>query len=458
MEPPSSSLPQVAPSAPRDTFPPGLHNIFLFIIFNSLSFQIVLSSPMVLYAKSLGASATVLGILAGMMPLLVIFQIPAARYLERTGYKRFVFAGWGTRTLFIFGMALVPLTGRILDNSTRMVLILTLLFCFNLARGITSCAWLPWISALIPPSLRGQYLARDVASQNIGGCIVFVFSAFCLGVHPGPMQFAILFAFSAVMGGASLNFLRQVPETHAPAEVRTSGIAVPWREIAAHPPFRKLVWVSLAWAVAYGGISTFVVAYLKTEGHMVERDIMLVMAAVFIGGLGSLVFMGARLDRLGSKPVLTIAIGAWLLIGGGWVCISGKVFAPRLGWVLALLFATGLTAALVDMARTRLVMAVVPPMGRDHFFAYYSVVTNLALGLSPVFWGLFIDCFHDYRGVWHGLEWNRYSLFFSGAWVVFALTLFLTGKLHEPHAARMDELIRDIFRESRLKTLRLWRQ
>src|SRR5437660_10245102 len=99
-----------AKPAEMTTFPPGLHNAFLFSTFNALSFQIVLNSPMVLYAKTLGASATVLGIIAGMMPLLVIFQIPAANYIPRLGYKRFVYAGWGTRVLFIFAMALVPLT------------------------------------------------------------------------------------------------------------------------------------------------------------------------------------------------------------------------------------------------------------------------------------------------------------------------------------------------------------
>ena len=49
------------------SFPPGLHNAFLFSTFNALSYQIVLSSPMVLYAKTLRASATVLGIIAGMI-------------------------------------------------------------------------------------------------------------------------------------------------------------------------------------------------------------------------------------------------------------------------------------------------------------------------------------------------------------------------------------------------------
>ena len=44
----------------RPSFPPGLHNAYLFSVFNAFSYQIVLSSPMVLYAKTLGASATVL--------------------------------------------------------------------------------------------------------------------------------------------------------------------------------------------------------------------------------------------------------------------------------------------------------------------------------------------------------------------------------------------------------------
>src|SRR5204862_6660817 len=150
----------------RPSFPEGLHNAFLFSLFNALSFQIVLGSPMVLYAKTLGASATVLGIIAGMMPLLVIFQIPAASYISRVGFKRFVYAGWGTRVMFIFGMALVPLTGGFLDARNRLALMFLLLFCFNLSRGISSCAWLPWITALVPLTLRGRYLARDAGVQD----------------------------------------------------------------------------------------------------------------------------------------------------------------------------------------------------------------------------------------------------------------------------------------------------
>src|SRR5215467_4523580 len=111
------------------SFPPGLHNTFLFSGFNALSYPLVLSSPMVLYAKTLGASATILGVIVGMMPLLVIFQIPAANHIARIGFKRFVYAGWGTRVMFIFGMAMVPLAGAFLDARNQLGLMLMLLFC-----------------------------------------------------------------------------------------------------------------------------------------------------------------------------------------------------------------------------------------------------------------------------------------------------------------------------------------
>jgi hypothetical protein len=71
-------LPPLSTPADKDPFPPGLNNAYFFSVFNALSFQLVLSSPMVLYAKSLHASATVLGIITGMMPLLTALQIPAA--------------------------------------------------------------------------------------------------------------------------------------------------------------------------------------------------------------------------------------------------------------------------------------------------------------------------------------------------------------------------------------------
>jgi MFS family permease len=439
---------------PIEIIPAAVRPIYAFIIFNALSYQVILSSPMVLYAKALGASATVLGILAGMMPLLVIFQIPASKHLGRIGYKKFVFAGWGTRTLFVLGLALVPLTGAFLDRTTRLALVLLLLFAFNLTRGITSCAWLPWITALIPASLRGRYLVRDAACMNIGSFLVFVIAAFVLEVEPHAWQFSVLFAFSAAMAGISLTFLRRVPDAEAPAEIHASRTPVPWKEIVTHPPFAKLVWMAVAWSIAYGGLNTFIVAFLKTETGLGERSIMLLTSVSFLGGLSSLWLLGSRLDHLGSKPVLSVCMITWIAVLVGWILISGKfVVSHIIPLVLALEFVMGLGYSLVNMASTRLAMVVIPPMGRNHFFTYYSVVTNVTLGLAPIFWGILIDALKKFHGEWIGVEWNRFSLFFAAAGFVYLVTLILTGRLQEPKAASMEELLRDIWQQS---PLRIW--
>jgi MFS family permease len=441
---------------PAETFPVGLHNAFLFSMFNALSFQLVLGSPMVLYAKTLGASATVLGIIAGMMPLLVIFQIPAASYVSQFGFKQFVYAGWGIRVMFIFAIAAVPLTGSFLDGRNRLALILVLLFCFNLSRGISSCAWLPWITMLVPTSLRGKYLARDVAVQNFGSYITFLVAAACLAGHTRAWQFATLFTFSAIMGVVSLSFLKRIPDAEMSEEERRSKGRVPWLEMATFPPFKKLLIAVIGWSVAYGGLTAFSVAFLKAAG-MSESKILLVSSVSFVGGLSSLWILGARLDRLGSKPVLTFSFVAWVAVLAGWILLSGNVFPLKLVAILALQFFMGLLAALVQMSNTRLAMAIIPAMGRNHFFAIYSVVGNVTLGLAPVAWGLLIDAIGARSPHWLGIDWNRFTIFFAAAMSVYVSTLYFIRKLDEPEAASMEELLREILIHSPQRFLvRFW--
>jgi MFS family permease len=437
--------------------PPGFSNAYWFAVFNALSFQLVLSSPMVLYAKSLGASATVLGIIVSLMPLLVIFQIPAAQYIPKVGFRRFIYAGWGTRVMFIFGVALVPVTGSFLSHGTQLALILLLLFGFNLSRGITSCAWMPWITSLVPEAIRGRYLARDAACVNVSSFFTFVMAAWCLGGEPQPYQFALLFLFSAIMGASSLNFLKKIPDVPVPADPGGSAGQVPWSAMLAFAPFRKLLVTVIFWAVAYGGMQAFPVAFLKSEAGLTEGRILLITSVSFLGGLGSLWFLGPRLDHLGSKPVLGFSFVVYLAVLGGWVALSGRAAAPSLPLLLSLQFLMGLFASLINMSATRLAMATVPVMGRNHFFALYSVGFNVTQGVAPICWGLLIDAIGVHHAPGLGLSWNRFSIFFAGVAVVLVGALIASRRLEEPKAASMEALMRDLLMQSPLKYwLRYW--
>ncbi|MFA6543773.1 MAG: MFS transporter [Limisphaerales bacterium] len=442
----------------KTQFPPGLNNAFLFATFNALSFPIVVGGPMILYAKTLGASATVLGIIVGMMPLLVIFQIPAASHVSRVGYKRFVYAGWGMRTMFIGGLAAVPLLTGLVDRTALLSLVLLLLFAFNLSRGISSCAWLPWITTLVPEQARGRYLARDAACVNLSSFTVIVLAALVLGGQPSPLRFTAIFILSAAMGGLSLIFLKRIPDVEVPAEARgKSQEPVPWLAISQHPPFRKLLRVNVAWPLGAGGLSAFTTAWLKAEAGLSEGHVLLVSSVAFLGGLSSLWLLGPRLDRMGSRPVMMLCMTTWLVIAAGWMALAGHLLQPTLPILLALQFLMGLSAAVANMANVRLAMAIIPVMGRDHFFALFSVVGSLAMGLSPILWGLLIDMLRGVDFAWHGLMVNRYSLFYAAVGLVFVVTFWFCQRLEEPKAVSMEALLRELLIESPQRVwVRLW--
>ena len=79
------AAPAVAPPMPK-----GIHNAYFFDTFNAMSWTVVLGSPMLLFLQHLRATATIMAVSACLAPLLTILQIPAARFVERVGYRRFV--------------------------------------------------------------------------------------------------------------------------------------------------------------------------------------------------------------------------------------------------------------------------------------------------------------------------------------------------------------------------------
>src|SRR5215210_3794852 len=178
-------------------YPAGATNANWFSLFNAISFQVTLGAPMILYVKSLGGSATVLGIIAAMTPLLTTAQIPAARFLIRTGYRKFIFMGWGTRSIFVFIIALVPLM-TFLSPLSKVALVLFCLFVFNLLRGVSSGAWLPWMTDLIPEIVRGRFLSRDQIFLHVGCLISLLLSAVMLRGSAAPWQFSAIFFASGL--------------------------------------------------------------------------------------------------------------------------------------------------------------------------------------------------------------------------------------------------------------------
>ncbi len=423
------------PSNPRGSF-----NAHWFGLFNAVAFQIILGPPIIVYAKSIGATSTVLGIIASFTPLMTVFQLPAAQFLGRYGYKEFVLAGWSLRTVFIFIITAVPLLA-FLDNTSKLVLILASLFVFNLLRGISSAAWMPWIAALIPEETRGRFLSVDQIFMHAGSLLALVASAFVMTGRVDPWEYALVFLLSAIGATMSLFFIRRIPEVAAGETVRKSSEPVPWRQIIAFPPFRELLVFNVIFMAVIGSLGVFTVEYLR-EFPKFDVSLVLYLSSIsFIGALGSLPFVGRLVDDIGSKPVLTGSLVLFGVIIAGWFLIAAGVL-PCSMWTIGILnLLSGIAGANFNLANVRIVMSTMPEMGRNHFFALFTVITSLGLGAAPVMWGVSLDFIGTYEAVTGALHWRRHSIYFAALFLLNVVAFALIRRLHEARGEQSPTLV-----------------
>ena len=219
--------------------PAGVGNAYAFQVFNTMSYTIVLSTPMLLYFKKLGASATVLGIVLALPALLNILQIPAARFVEAMGYRAFVLYGWTVRAAFVLAMAGVALLPEKIDALTRIALMLFLLFAYNASRGISLCGFLPWVTQWIPEEVRGRYVSRDQMSSALAtlgdddpGGVLFVAAG---------GKILLWTAFFRQFSHSDHQPLVFAPHSRcARAAASKSPERVPYKEMLLYPPFLQI--------------------------------------------------------------------------------------------------------------------------------------------------------------------------------------------------------------------------
>ena len=426
---------------PRMPF--GIGNAYAFQVFNTISFSIVLGMPMILFFKHLAASATIIGIVIALPSLLNTLQIPAASLVERVGYRSFVLRGWTTRCFIILGMAAVAFLPSKIDRTTRIALMLFLLFAYNASRGFSVCGFLPWITQLIPESLRGRYLSRDQMSTALALLGTMVATAGSVKQAHGTGAFGWMFVVGFLAGMASLWFLARMPDVPVPAQNRSTG-PVPWKAMALHPPFYRLLLYNIVILIGLAGGGVCWVPMLR-DVHGFEDWHFLAMMAVYSAGAALTLWgFGALADRVGSKPLLGVSgiiMVAHLVL---WGSVAAGVIAPTLWVILLLQLSAALGASLLSLPNTRLLMAVVPEMGRSHFFALFSVVTSLTAGIFPVLWGVVIDSLAGWKYRWGVIEWNQFSVCYALVTLIYLVAQIYRARILEPKAMPTDLFLHEL--------------
>lgn len=423
--------------------PAGVWNAHFFQVFNTMSFLIVLGMPIILYFKHLNATATLLGVVAALNPLLNILQIPAAKYMERIGYRTFVLRGWATRSVFIVGMAVVALWPESMGRTWRIGLMLLMLVAFNAARGISACGFLPWMTHLVPEAVRGRFLARDQIAIALAMFGTLILTAMYLTGATGRYAYPVMFFGSYAAALVSLAFLRRIPDVPVPHGDKAAG-PVPWKDMLLHAPFLRLMIYNVTVFAALAASTVFWAPLLRDHYGATDGKILGIHALAAGVMAVSLLFFGRVIDRVGSRPLLGLSGLTYVFHFGCWSALAAGCLPFNLKSILLIQVTAGLATSLFNLANTRLVMATVPQMGRSHFFAMFSVITNVTLGSLPVVWGAGLDLVGNWRARWGAWEWNQYTLLYAALTAIMLLALWLSRHLSEPRAMSTDAFLQEL--------------
>lgn len=409
----------------------GVFNFHWFNFFNAICFQIILGAPTVLLAKDLGASSTILGIIAAFTPLMTTLQLPAAKYLGKYSYRSFALMGWGLRSIFIATSAIVPLL-LCFSKELRLGLLLASLLFFNVLRGFSSAAFLPWVTNIVSGTMRGRFISMDQTFVYAGSLVTMLLSALMMKGQVEPWRYSLVLWLSVTGSVISLLYLRLIPDPQQHQEITTSSESISIRAMLGLVPFRNTILFSLLFGTVAGGLGVFPIEYLRVQAHFTPSAIYALSAGSFIAPMLVLQKIGVRVDQLGSIPMIRLCVSLFAAVLALWFAMSAGIIAPNWQLVLLLNLLGGVAMAGFNMANLHLGMSVVPEAGKNHFFALTTVITSFGIGIVPVLWGWLLDSLGGLDLVVGPFHLRRHSIYFLGICLLSLLTLVATRILRSP--------------------------
>lgn len=383
-------------------------NIHSFQALNAISYTIALGSPLTLFARELGATASVLGLIVAFTPLLAMLQLIVAPYAARVGYRPVVMRGWSGRVATLVLMCILPWLAPLLSREVSILAIVASMFIFNLLRGYAAGSWLPWMTALIPRRSRASFLTRDRTFTALASVAALAVSGTILAGEHTALGYSVMFGLSFLAGGASLYFLNRIPRSPVVSGPvgRSIKPAVPWKSILRDRGFMTYAVFGFGVQLIAAAAATFVIVFAREEVGLAD-GLILQLAAIGQGvGMLALWYGRRRLDERGSKRYIGMALGWLVFYFAMWLAMAGRILPGAILIAPMLMAAHGFGAGLLDLASTRMLMNMGGDRsGSSQYFSIYQAGSNLASGLSPMLWGLALDAMR-------GGTLNRYAVFF----------------------------------------------
>lgn len=366
---------------------------------------------LVAYALMLGASSSVIGVLAAIPFLTQLLQAPAVVVLERVRSRRRV----AIASLFVARLALPAMAVLgFLENRQLALWLLVIAETVHCAfNAFAGCAWNSWIRDLIPDQKLGLFFARRTVWATALGIAGTAIAAAALHfVNPGadgggsPAVFAALYGAGFLASLVSTWHLARVPEPAMAPPVHGRRLRTMLLEPLRDAGFRRLIRFFASWQFAVNLAAPFFSVFMIRQLGLSAGFVLLMSIVSQAANMVVLRGWGRLSDRFTNKTVLTFAAPAFIACIAA-MALAGQVGPP--GWTVAYLtllhVLMGMTSAGVALASTAIGLKLAPRGRATGYIATNALVTALAAGTAPLLGGLFAS-FFEKRQLRIGMEWR----------------------------------------------------
>ncbi len=372
-----------------------------FIIKDGLATQamVTLTSGifLVAFGLQLGASNTVIGLLAAIPPLAELIQMPAISIVENVRNRRLICVSASiVARLFWVVIALIPF---LFGLTIALPVLIMSLVLYGSISAISHCSWNSWMRDLVPEEIMGSFFSRRMSlSLALGIVLSLVASALIDFIQRNPSYptgtaYSVIFLGGFVAGLFGIWYMSRIPE---PLMKETAKVP-PLDQIRStfhDENFSRLIAFLGAWNFAVNLAAPFFTVYLLV---MLDFDITVVIVLAVLSQISSVLsysMWGRIADRFSNKSVLQVSGPLFM------ICILGWTFTTMptrhlltIPLLIILHILMGVSTAGVTLASANIGLKLAPHGGATAYLATINITNSLAAGIAPVIGGMFVDTF-----------------------------------------------------------------
>ncbi len=353
---------------------------------------------LVAFALLLGASNTVIGVLAAVPAITQLLQIPAVYILDKIGVRKKInlLTQLGNRVGVLL-MASVPF---IATGAVGIGLLVIAVASQSLFTALGSPGWNSWLRDLVPQDRLGRFFSRRMALSGAVAVAASILGGFFIGywtdqfpIQP-EMGYSILFVFAFLAGLVATYYTSTTPEPR----IATRPEKKRFSEIVSEPfqdaNFRNLIWFSLVWSFSTALVSPFFPVYLINTFAFPMPIVAMLSALTQLVSIIFFGFWGKYSDRFSNKSVMRVTVPIFMVGTFLWTFGSlAQAYFIALPMMILVHFLTGLSAAGVTLASSNIGLKLAPRRQAPEYLAARGACIAVAGTVAPLVGGVLADFF-----------------------------------------------------------------